>query len=831
MTHSARFLPALGAALCAFVASTTTVHAQQARAFPLRPSSETPVLGLRTFEPDAAAIAALENEQFVRLSGVPLVDGRSVELELVRLDLERFDFGFQVDGRSEPDLLAGLELSVWTGRVLGEAGSEAMLSFSNVGVRGWITSGGSTSHVLAVAGENGDWTRARAVLASNEELAQRDLEQDFQCATPAKPTPAPSANQGSSSSARGGSGATPVGACAAFECRVAIETDFQLHQVFNNNLGAQSAYVTTLLAAVSARYQEQISTTLTYPYVQFYTNSNDPWSTPDGGGDTGTLLDEFAFAWQGNIPANAVLGHFVSGASLGGGIAYLDVLCETSETFSFGVSAEIDGDTPFPIAVGPLNWDFMVIAHELGHNFGSPHTHDFFPAIDECAFGNCITNGTIMSYCHLCPGGMNNITTFFHPQSVALMTAAAQNCLPIVEGIELTYTPVFAPGTGHGVQATILGGVIGTPQLFWRYSSLAAFQSVAMTSFGGGQYIGVLPTTECGHEPEFFVQYTTTNCGLQSSDVQSVPVGTEQLVFQDSFESATGWTAGVAGDTATSGIWTRVDPVGTAAQPEDDHTLIGTQCFITGQHTSGGVGANDVDGGRTTLLSPNIDLSGGDALISYERWFHNSAGSNPGVEVFRVEISNNGGTNWTLVELVGPTGTQSSGGWQSHSFQVSSFVTPTANVRVRFIAKDDVGAVVEAGVDDFRVARVNCSTCQPIIGSSSGPGTLTLSMCGDALVTGGTSNLVATQALPGTPVFFAAALSSNPIPLLGGTIIPSNYFALVAKLSNGAGTATIANLPGGAIAPFSVYIQAVAFDASLPQDFEISNALIAQYLP
>jgi hypothetical protein len=830
MTHSARLLPTLGAALCALALSSTPAQAQLARAFPLRASSETPVLGLRTFEPDAAAIAALESAQLVRLNGVPLVDGRSVELELARLDLARFDFGFRVDGRAEPELLDGLELSIWTGRVVGEPASDVLLSFSNVGVRGWIASAGATSHLLAVAGEGGDWTRARAVLASDTELEQRDLEQDFRCGTPASPTPAPSANQGSSSGARGGASTTPVGACAAFECRIALETDFQLHQVFNNNLGAQSAYVATLLAAASARYQEQISTTLTFPYVQFYTNSNDPWTVPDLGTGTGALLDEFAAAWQGNIPADAVLGHFLSGASLGGGIAYLDVLCETSETFAFGVSAEIDGDTPFPIAVGPLNWDFMVLTHELGHNFGSPHTHDFVPAIDECAFGNCITNGTIMSYCHLCPGGMNNITTFFHPQSVALMSAAAQNCLPLVEGIELAHATAFGPGIEPPVTATILGGVIGTPQLLWRYSPLAAFQAIPMSNLGGGQYAATLPTTQCGHEPEFFVQYTTTNCGAQSSDVQSPPVGVLVSVFQDAFESAQGWTAGVAGDTATSGIWTRVDPVGTAAQPEDDHTVLGTQCFVTGQHTSGGVGANDVDGGRTTLLSPVIDLSSGDAVISYERWFHNSAGANPSVEVFRVEISNDNGTNWTLVEQVGPTGTQSSGGWQSHSFQVSSFVTPTSTVRMRFIAKDDVGAVVEAGLDDFRVWRLDCFFCQPSIGSA-GPGTLSLSMCGDALVTGGHANLVAAQALPGTPVFFAAALSSNPVALLGGTIVPSNYFAVVAKLSNGSGQASIQNLPGGAIAPFTVYIQAVALDASLPQDFEISNALAAQYLP
>ena len=39
-------------------------------------------------------------------------------------------------------------------------------------------------------------------------------------------------------------------------------------------------------------------------------------------------------------------------------------------------------------------------------------------------------------------------------------------------------------------------------------------------------------------------------------------------------------------------------PIGTAAQPEDDHTLGGSLCFVTGQGSPGGsLGENDVDGG------------------------------------------------------------------------------------------------------------------------------------------------------------------------------------------------------------------------------------------
>ena len=62
------------------------------------------------------------------------------------------------------------------------------------------------------------------------------------------------------------------------------------------------------------------------------------------------------------------------------------------------------------------SWTVMVATHELGHNFGSMHTHacwwptrfNAITAIDSCYFaeGNCFSGtkpatGTIMSYCHL----------------------------------------------------------------------------------------------------------------------------------------------------------------------------------------------------------------------------------------------------------------------------------------------------------------------------------------------------------------------------------------------------------------------------------------------
>lgn len=179
-------------------------------------------------------------------------------------------------------------------------------------------------------------------------------------------------------------------------------------------------------------------------------------------------------------------------------------------------------------------------------------------------------------------------------------------------------------------------------------------------------------------------------------------------------ESNPGWTVGAAGDTASGGVWVRVNPVGTDAQPEYDVTPgAGTTCYVTGQGSVGGpIGAADVDGGATTLTTTAINLTGeADPHLGYWRWFSNDEGTNPGQDVFRVRISNNGGASWVDVETVGPGGPQASGGWFFHSFRVADFVAATANVRLRFVATDALGpSTVEAAIDDLVVQPFCCET-------------------------------------------------------------------------------------------------------------------------
>ncbi len=160
--------------------------------------------------------------------------------------------------------------------------------------------------------------------------------------------------------------------------------------------------------------------------------------------------------------------------------------------------------------------------------------------------------------------------------------------------------------------------------------------------------------------------------------------------------------------TATTGIWERVVPLGSgggAVQPDVDATLGASNgiCYVTGNASSAGanIGENDVDGGTTILLSSIIDMSGlSDPYVRYARWYVNSAGGSPGQDIFRVNISNDGGSNWFTLESTNSDIKP----WTRVDFRVTDTLPPTNNMQIRFIAEDaGAGSIVEAAIDDFEV--------------------------------------------------------------------------------------------------------------------------------
>lgn len=365
----------------------------------------------------------------------------------------------RVDGVDQPGGLAAAvgDLSIWTGHVLEVPGAKVFLAISSQATHGWIELPERTDrfvHLFTEQAGAADGTPALCRVVRGPELASLGALDGVQLCggeleVPGRPMGTPS------SLPPEGGGVPPTQPLTAADCQLALETDYQFYQKFNSTLLATN-YVTQLIAAISAQYVTDVQTTLSIAYLGLYSTPADPWTAQDSGGDASDVLDQFRTAWNtSGWPASANLAHFLSGASLGGGVAYVNVLC--NQSFGFGVSGNLSGSINWQTwtgAPGNFTWDFVVVAHELGHNFGSNHTHSFCPPLDLCST-NCngttsCSQGTIMSYCHTC-GGMDNIDLEFHPVCANVMRQAVNSsCLglsALAGGDHVQYQVRFDPTT------------------------------------------------------------------------------------------------------------------------------------------------------------------------------------------------------------------------------------------------------------------------------------------------------------------------------------------------------------------------------------------------
>jgi subtilisin family serine protease len=205
------------------------------------------------------------------------------------------------------------------------------------------------------------------------------------------------------------------------------------------------------------------------------------------------------------------------------------------------------------------------------------------------------------------------------------------------------------------------------------------------------------------------------------------------LFLNHDFETVQGWTPDPG--TGTHGFWVREDPDPSRdasqryANPGDDTTPDpGTHCWVTG---NGGSlfdpTANDVDGGTVTLTSPPFGSANMITLdLTYDLWYYGRA--NPPGDSVRVELSNDGGANWTLIEEL----TEANGGWYSRTFDLTPLLPPTDDMRVRLAATDaDPDGVVETAIDEVSVSGllVDCNDHTPTPAQPPNP-------VGDTLVLG-----------------------------------------------------------------------------------------------
>ena len=371
--------------------------------------------GVALLQGDPLAWLAAQDQPTVRLERVPLGPSRSVDLNLVRADPLRdarvVVARMRADGTVEERQLEGSSAQIWVGHVDGEPGSIAMLSRSPHFTYGYVEASFGTA--IISSGPVGSGLPIVAFTMQDlEPDAIRWAEHACQVLVP------PQAKRGDGVPEGGVAGDDP---CR--QARIAIETDTEFLGRFAGNANAARDYVATLFAAMNLIYVRDLSLHPNLVYLRLWEGTTDPWNTTS----SGDALGEFRTYWESSMgTVNRAMAHMLSGRGLGGGVAWLGSICNS---FSYAVSGNLGGSFPYPVADNSgQNWDLMVVSHEMGHNLGAPHTHSENPIADGCGLDprDCTVaeagEATIMSYCHLCPGGIANMRMRFHEFSVESMS-------------------------------------------------------------------------------------------------------------------------------------------------------------------------------------------------------------------------------------------------------------------------------------------------------------------------------------------------------------------------------------------------------------------------
>ncbi|HEX3526366.1 MAG TPA: M12 family metallo-peptidase [Thermoanaerobaculia bacterium] len=264
---------------------------------------------------------------------------------------------------------------------------------------------------------------------------------------------------------------------------LAIDTDNELlFYKFSDNTTTAANYIASLIAQMNVMYNRDLLIQLVQgtTFLRVGNSSDgdhfndDPWAQV-GAGANSNELNEVSNYWSttnGGISRAFVAMLSGKGGSGASGIAWVPgSLCSTFYAVSYS-QVFVSGTTP---SFG----DVLVVGHEIGHNFGSPHTHCYSPPIDTCYSGesgcysgptscpapstiNGVTNveGTLMGYCHLLGGCTSSLV--FHPRTVSLIQpliqAAVNTCIfPAVTPIGVSAISPASGLTSGGTAVTITG--------------------------------------------------------------------------------------------------------------------------------------------------------------------------------------------------------------------------------------------------------------------------------------------------------------------------------------------------------------------------------------
>lgn len=326
------------------------------------------------------------------------------------------------------------------------------------------------------------------------------------------------------------------------------------------------------------------------------------------------------------------------------------------------------------------------------------------------------------------------------PNGIAIVDAFDLHGITLISNANIVHTQLTSANFANPIT------INGTLQLNFPYTQYltgvkcnykinnGSWNTVLMSNPSGNNYTTDIPAQPIGTVVAYYLYAEDINAQIAAVK----PIGAAQtdpnLPFYimvgydleltddgDNFSDFGTFATGLGTDNNTTGDWILAIPVGSYSTAGDTSTAVnpyyqttpgGELCYLTqnAPAATDAVGTADVDAGHTTLRSAVFDVTAySNPAISYRRWYINNppTGANPGQDWWQVEISNDGGTSWTYVENT-KTADRS---WRRKVFRIADYVTPTATMRLRFIASDsthigqnlDGGSLIEAAVDDIQL--------------------------------------------------------------------------------------------------------------------------------
>lgn len=429
---------------------------------------------------------------------IPFPGGQTKELIFHKRKITTDNFSIKT---SEGKTFSGKEYTGVHYQINSNFGDEKVgsLSFTNGEMRGVISDSYGNWNIGLLPQGKGDY-----VVFSDRDLS---VQSGFRCETQDGKEPLP----GKDDPKEGGNDKT-TGTCRTV--KVYFECDFKMFQDNGSSVANTTNFVTGMFNCVKQLYEnEQVFVEISQVFVW---TSADPYAALNS---ANLYLLNFA---TNRTSFSGTIAHFLTTRSTSyGGLAYVNVLCNSSARYAF--SNIYNSYSALPT----YSWTVGCVSHEMGHNFGSKHTHwcgwqltsSTIGKVDSCWTGenvsgavNCSApnksnpNGTVMSYCHI--NGAINFNRGFGPlPGNAIRNGfAGATCITGSPVPAYTVNGTRAVCEGSPINLNVVTGLTGAT---FSWTGPNGFTSTAQnpvissaTSAAAGDYNCTVSKTGCTSDPK-----------------------------------------------------------------------------------------------------------------------------------------------------------------------------------------------------------------------------------------------------------------------------------------------------------------------------------------